>query len=425
MRNLQNAFAALLWALGLLFGAAGVEMSALAAGSFTGTVTILHVNDVHTSINETAKAIGYAKIAGFAAQMKAKNPNTLFLDGGDSFSGTENAAVDNAVSLVPILNSVGFDAMVTGNNDYPFGTDHLLKLAGMVNYPVLCANMVKKDSGKPILPGYRIFTLANGTKAAVIGLTTPVSAAMGAADLMYVNALEAGRKLVNELKPQADVIIGLFHVGDTEGDPMTSVMLAKGIPGLDVIIDGHSHTRLPEGRMEGGILIAQTGEYGENIGVIDLTYENGRLVGSKARLISRKEADGLPVKAETARLIADFNVMSSKHFAQVVGETKVELVGARNLIRTKETNLGSFYADVMRKAAGADVGMFKAGPIGGQIPPGPITRKDLVAIARSQQHDNRQADVRGRHHGISQLFSGGLSGTQRELPAGQRHFLRD
>lgn len=349
---------------------------------FTGTVTVVHVNDIHTHIRENETAIGYAKIARFARDMKAQNPNTLFLDNGDTFSGTEYAQMDKAESLVPIFNAVGFDCMVTGNHDFSFGSQHLLKLAGMLDYPVLCANMVKKDTGKPIFPEYLIKVLPNGMRVAIIGITTPTSAAMGAADLKYIDGIAEANRLVAEVKDKADLIIGLCHVGDTPGDALTTMMMAQDVKGLNLIIDGHSHTRLPEGRWDNGILVAQTGEYCQNIGIVDLTFDKGKLVDSKARLISREEAEHLPEDPAVAKLVEDFNEKSDKHFAEVVGDTTVHLDGTRVNIRTGETNAGSFFADVMTKSAGAEIGMYKAGPIGGDIPPGPITRRDLTALAR-------------------------------------------
>lgn len=349
---------------------------------FSGVVTLIHVNDVHTHIYEDDKAIGYAKIAGFVEQMKQENLNTLFLDNGDTFSGTEASAMDKAESLVSIYNTIGFDVMTTGNHDYSYGTEHLLRLAGAVDYPVICGNMVKKDTDETILDSYILKELPGGLTVGIIGLTTPTSASMGASDLKYVDAVKVGQKLVDEVRPQADLVVVLGHVGDTEGDAMTSDKIVNEVEGIDVFIDGHSHTLLSEGKVVNDTLIAQTGEYCQNIGVVDLTFESGRLVDSKARLVTKEESADLPVKEETAQLIETFREKSEAYFAEVVAETMVHMIGTSPEIRTGETNTGSWYADVMTAAAGAELGMFKAGPIGGDIPAGPITRKDVVAINR-------------------------------------------
>lgn len=350
--------------------------------NYTGSVNIVHINDIHGYVSEDNSAIGFAKMAGFYDQKAAENPNTLFLDAGDCFSGSTSTSIDQGESVVPILNSVGIDAMVAGNHDFNYGTEQLLKLAGMVNYPVLSANMVYKETDENILDGYEIMTLDNGMKVAVIGLTTPVAESMGAANVKYVDAIETCQDLVDELKPQVDLVIALTHLGDAEGGDMTSVMLANEVTGLDLIIDGHSHTELPEGRVENGVLIAQTGEYSHNIGLVELAFEDGELVDSTAQLITKANAADLPEKEETAGLVAELEATSSAYFSEVIGSTSVKLDGTRNAIRTGETNLGSLFADVMREAAGAEIGLFKAGIIGGEIEPGDITRGNLVEIAR-------------------------------------------
>lgn len=351
---------------------------------YTGKVTIVHVNDIHTYVDASDTAIGYAKIAGYYDQLKAENPNTLFLDAGDTFSGTPNALIDYSDSIIPILNTMGFDVMVTGNHDYAFGSKQLLKLAGMLDYPVLSANIVYRETGEPLLDSYTILTLDNGMKVGVIGLTHFTAQVMGAADVKYTDPIPVAQKLVDELKPQVDLVIGLLHVGVGEDAHANSPMIANEVKGMDVIIDGHTHTVLPEGRVENGILIAQAGEYSKYFGVVDLFYENGKLVDSKACLISKEEAADLPEKAQTAAALAQFKQTSADYLAQVVGETTVALgESSRDVIRTQETALGSFYADVMRQAVGADVAMFNTGVIAGNFGPGKITMADLATVTRT------------------------------------------
>jgi 2',3'-cyclic-nucleotide 2'-phosphodiesterase (5'-nucleotidase family) len=358
---------------------------------FSGTIQIVHVNDTHTWLNEDDITIGFAKIAAIYDDLKAKNPNTLFLNAGDCYFGTPNGVYDRAESLMPILNTVGFDVMVAGNHEFSYGSAQIIKLAAAANYPVICANMVYKATNNPIFPEYWIATLPNGMKIGIIGLTTSVSAAMGANDLKYVDAVALGQKLVDEVTPQADLVIGLFHIGEKPvGNPaISSLMIADEVEGFDLIIDGHSHTKLPNGMRRNGVLIAQTGEYCQNIGIVDLTIENGKMTDSVARLITKAEVQTLDIepKEETARLIEDFNKKAEAFFNTPVGMTAVDLA-SNGASRLGETNIGSFYADVMRSAASellgepVDAGLFKAGPIGGGIQAGPLTMKDLITLTR-------------------------------------------
>jgi len=361
---------------------ADMDPTDAAGEGFTGSVTIVHVNDIHGYVSETEEAIGFAKISGFFQQTKEENPNTIFLDAGDCFSGSAYTTIDQGESIVPILNTVGIDAMVAGNHDFNYGSAQLLRLASLVNYPILSANMVYRETQENLLDGYDIITLDNGMKVGVIGLTTPVAETMGASDVMYVDAISTCQALVTELKPQVDIIVALTHVGENEGDALTSTMIADQVEGLDVIIDGHSHTALPEGRWQNGVLIAQTGEYSHNVGVVNLIFENGTHVNTTAKLITKSEAESLPVNDETAALVAALEEKSDAFLAEIIGSTDVALVGTRDIIRTGETNIGSLFADVMREAAGADISCFNAGLIGGEIPVGDITRRDLTSICR-------------------------------------------
>jgi 5'-nucleotidase/UDP-sugar diphosphatase len=94
----------------------------------------------------------------------------------------------------------------------------------------------------------------------------------------------------------ADFVIGLLHVGEI--DPtLNTPMIAERVKGLDVIIDGHSHTKHPNGLVHNGILIAQAGQFGENIGIVDLKFEKGGIVGVEASLRERASFEDAPEKS--------------------------------------------------------------------------------------------------------------------------------
>lgn len=363
--------------------------------TFTGKIKIVHINDTHTYLDDTANDpndptkggnMGYAKIASFYDYVAKKNENTLFLNAGDCFFGTAAGTVDKGESVIPIVNTMGIDAMVTGNHEYTYGTEQLLKLTKNLNHPALCGNMVYKDKAGQPFASYDIQTLPNGMKVGIIGLTTPVSAAMGAADVKYVDAVAAAKKLVKEVKPKVDLTIALCHIGHT-GD-MNTTKLANEVKGLDLIIDGHSHLALPDGdrNNDNNVLIAQTGEYCKNVGLVDVYVKKNKMADADARLYSYSHISQMDIqpKEETADLISSFNVKSEEFFNKVVGKTSVDLNGLKKDIRTKETNMGNLYADVMREATGAEIGMFKAGPISTvNIPANTtITEKVLADMTR-------------------------------------------
>lgn len=349
--------------------------SASAAGQ-AKTLTIVHVNDVHGNVEETETSIGYPKIAAFIDKMKTEDPNTIALDAGDTFAGTPNAAFDKGQSIATVLNTIDFDAYTAGNNGFYLGKAPMEALAAALPYPTLAGNVVD-GSGQNPWQRYTTIEMPNGL---IVGI---VSATCGSdPDLTFLDPVETLQRDVDEIRADVDVVVALLHLGLEDSSGNTSIKVANEVSGIDVIIDAHCHTVLEEGRIENGVLIAQTGEYGNNVGVVTLTIPADGTISAAARLVTREEMAGESEKEETAAALATLVEDANVYFAQAVGETAVELVGTRDIIRAQETNLGNFVADVIRDATGADVSIVKAGTIGGEIPAGEITKRDILAIAR-------------------------------------------
>lgn len=338
-------------------------------------IRIIHVNDIHGYVEETEALIGYPKLAAYIDQMKEEYPNTLALDAGDTYSGSPEASFDKGESIFPILNTIAFDAMTLGNHDVYLGEERLTSLIERMNYPVLGGNI--KASQGSIWEDYTIVTLANGMKVGMIAATTTAPA--GAE---FLSVVDSTQRLVDLVKPQTDVVVALVHLGTDETFENNSQMIADGVTGIDVIIDGHSHTVLEEGMVVNDILIAQTGEYGNYVGLVELTLKGDTVVSAAARLLSKEDLAAVEDKPETRQAVDELMRKSDEYFAQEAGETAVDLVAARELIRTGETNMGNLYADIVRETLGAELAICAAGNIGGDIPAGVITKKDILQMAR-------------------------------------------
>ena len=152
---------------------------------------------------------------------------------------------------------------------------------------------------------------------------------------------------------------------------------------VDVIIDGHSHTVLEKGLKANNVLIAQTGEYGQNIGVTELIVTDGAVESVTSHLIPKEEMLDVKAKEDTLLATKELLAKSEEYFAQEIGETLVDLIGTRELVRTQETNLGNFVADAIKDTTGAEIAVCTAGFIGGEVPAGKITKKDMLSIARA------------------------------------------
>lgn len=342
----------------------------------TQTLTIIHINDMHGYADETSTSIGYAKLAALIDRMKEEDPNTIALDAGDTFAGSPNAAYDKGESILSILNTVAFDAMVLGNHESYLGVDRISDLTGRLHYKALAGNVVT-TGGDYLWEPYTIISLKNGLKVGV------VTATCGGADgLEYLDPIASLQRQVNEIKADVDVIVALTHLGVEDASGNTSQKVAVEVEGIDVIIDGHSHSALEQGIEVNGVLIAQTGEYGKNIGITELTISEGAVASASSRLITKEEMAGANVKEETLEATTKLQTNIAAYYAEVIGVTTVDLIGTSALIRTQETNMGNLYTDAVREGTGAQIALCAAGIIGGEIPAGNITRGDVLSISR-------------------------------------------
>jgi len=350
----------------------------------TKTITILHTNDSHARVFEGKyDGMGFAKLATLIDQLRLEKEHTLLLDAGDTFHGTTFATLEQGSSIVKIMNKIGYDAMAAGNHDFNYGYKRLLELSGMTNFPVISANVIYEDTGELVLPPYTIKTI-NGVKLGIFGLSTPETHfkthPKNVEGLKFTDPVEAARKMVSELKAQnVDVIIALTHLGTDASSTETSIKVAEGAPGIDLIVDGHSHT--VDDLENSGTLIVSAGEYLKNLGVVELTFdENNKLIDREATRITKEEAQDVTPHTDVEALINEIQSNQEKILSEEIGTTNVKLDGERELVRTGETNLGNLITDVMLEVTGADVAITNGGGIRASIDKGPITKGEVITV---------------------------------------------
>ena len=233
-------------------------------------LTILHTNDMHARIapnDENGKTIGLAWFAAAVQNVKAQNPNTLWLDAGDTFHGLPRLNISKGENMVELLNLTTLDAIVPGNQDFNYGSDHLLEMSKALKSSMLVANIVQRKNQKFLFKPYKIFKMTNGLKVGVFGLVTPDTAfkinAANLATIDFLDPIVQSKMMIAKLRSKVDVLIAVMHMGLDDSSKFTSERIARETQGIDVIIDGHSHDTLPEGLTVNGTLIAQAGCYGQ------------------------------------------------------------------------------------------------------------------------------------------------------------------
>ncbi|MEK5058223.1 5'-nucleotidase C-terminal domain-containing protein [Paenibacillus shunpengii] len=379
------AAAALLFSSLGLASAASETTGSVSTPNNSGThITLLHTNDSHARAVESSPNMGYAKVAGIFDKYRAENPNTLFLDAGDAVHGTTFATLVNGESIIKVMNEMGYDAFVPGNHEFNYGWEHLVTLTDKLNFPTISANVRLKSDGTSLYEPY-IIKEVDGVKIGIIGLTTPETAyktnPKNVDDIDFTDPSDEAQKYVDEIRDEVDVVVMLAHIGQDDSDMDNTFDILDEVDGIDIYIDGHSHTVLEDGFVaDNGTLVASAGEYTNYVGVVDLWVDEGKVVSKKATLIDETEAAGIAPNEKVAALVASVTEEQAPILDEVVATISTDLEGTREKVRAGETNLGDLIADALREVSGADIALTNGGGIRASIEKGEVTKGEVITV---------------------------------------------
>lgn len=226
------------------------------------------------------KGIGYSRFSTVLERARKEfgKENVLYLDAGNAFYGSSMAEADRGESMVKILNALGLDAAVLGNNDFNYGEKNIKALEMRANFKFLSANVKDMESGQNFATPYIIKEI-RGTKVGIFGLTSPETYDNEKAQLDTLTIDEpilSASKTVKELKSQgAEFIILVSHLGMNENTnkEWQSTAIAENMQGIDLIIDGNSTEPLEDKLVINDTAIIQTGENLMNIGVLKIDFD--------------------------------------------------------------------------------------------------------------------------------------------------------
>lgn len=349
----------------------------------TVSIVIVHTNDIHGRVQqEESAAMGYAHMAAKVKEIRDANKNVLLLDAGDTFQGSSAASLSQGQSIVRIMNSMNYDAMVAGNHDLGYGWQRLCELSETADFSLLSANIQKQD-GKELLKPYTIKELG-GIRVGIFGLTTPETLhkthPIHVEGLAIDDPIKKAKETVKILEDKCDFLIALVHLPLTDTSD-SCARLAEEVDGIDLIVSGHSHITLEDGMEVNGTYIVQTGEYGKNLGIVNVVLKNKTPVEIKASLYSPDwTGAALQADGDVQSLIDEIENENKEILSQVIGSTDTFMDGERNRVRTGQTNLGSLVAQAMLEATGADIAIMNGGGIRASIEAGQITRGDILNV---------------------------------------------
>ena len=387
----RHKFLALALSLALLLSLAvpvcAAETTTSTTKDLTGHIVILHTNDVHGGI------AGYAKLAAVKESYTTSGAYTLLVDAGDYIQGDPTVSASQGKTAIELMNSTGYDAATVGNHEFDYGYANLKTISAQANFPILAANV--QYNGATAFDSHTIFTAANGKKIGVFGLETPETATkahpakiqgvtfVGGQDMMKLAQTE-----VDTLKAAGcDYVICLGHLGiDAESTGNRSIDVLNAVTGIDVFIDGHSHSTLDQikaatngtGKV-GNAYLTSTGTKLANVGVVDIAPD-GTITTSNVPL------DTLTAEnADTAAVIRRIQQQIDADYGAVFAQSEVQLNGEKAQVRTGETNLGDLITDAMLWQAGTlgekvDAAISNGGGIRASLSVGGLTKKDINTV---------------------------------------------
>jgi 2',3'-cyclic-nucleotide 2'-phosphodiesterase (5'-nucleotidase family) len=347
------------------------------------SLTVIQINDSHAYLDLHQEmfwqggqvvcrpAGGYARIAAVVKQIRAENPDrVLFCDCGDTLQGTYPAQSTQGQAMVPVLNSLGLDAM-TAHWEFAYGPAAFKQRAAELSYPMLAINVYDQATKERFFPPYRVKEIGGfrigivGVASNIIDKTMPPSFSQG---LEFTLGREELPPIIDVLRTQekVDLIVLISHLGFSQ-----DMKLLSEVEGIDVCLSGHTHNRLYKPALQGKTLIIQSGCHGSFLGRLDLEIEGGRVVDFRHQLIEVK-ANITPDPA-VDDLVRHALAPFQEELSRVVGKT----VTALNRGTALETTMDNFLLQALLESTGAQLAFSNGWRYGAPIIPGEITVNDL------------------------------------------------
>jgi len=340
-------------------------------------ITILHTNDIHASFlpqeaywvrsNPKPMIGGFNELAFAVDSLRHIRTSTLLVDAGDIMTG--NPITDRVYmgaqggALIQMMNLIGYEGEIPGNHDFDISYANFRKLVAIAKYPVFCANLIDEASDQPVTGKEYIVVEKNGLKIGMFGLMSREFY-----HLVSANSTK-GIKLLPPVQT-AKKLIAVTHEGVDDDS-----VLAADTKGIDVIVGGHSHTRLRKPKYINGVIIVQTGAYLENLGILDLTADKNHHIIKYNGVLDPLWVNPNHAQTVVTALVDSFKTEITNEYSEIIGTLSSPWNAPDG-----ETAEGNFLADAQRQAANTDIGFMNNGGIRKRLIPGPITKQDLFEM---------------------------------------------
>jgi 2',3'-cyclic-nucleotide 2'-phosphodiesterase (5'-nucleotidase family) len=360
-------------------------------------LVIIHTNDFHGHIAEENEYAGAARLAAFVSQVRRENKAVLVLDAGDAISGTPVSTLFKGLPIFEVLNQVGYDVATLGNHEFDHGYEQIALFRETVNHPIISANAYS-PTGELIADAPALILEIEGIQIGIIGLITDNTPAMispiGNRGISFAPPVDVLRGMVKALRPNVDLLMVLSHVGH-----QPEIELVTQVPGVDILIGGHSHSLVEKPVHINDSWVAQANRYGSHVGFIKVTVDTDKnqIVEFEGELIP---ANKLPeADKKVAGLVLQWEQKVSALVDFEIATTHREIDGAE---------LQRFLESILAKAANVPLGFYNPGGIRDKIRSGSITARhiwniepfgnNLVTLTTSGEVARRIFDMEGIKH---------------------------
>ena len=388
------------------------ERSVPLAEGDTVTIAVMSTADVHGRVrawdyyrDQEEPRYALSKVATLVDSVRAIHEHTVLLDAGDWLQGNPFAEYfalhdpqNRHYPFLAVTDHMDYDAIVLGNHEFNFGLEYLNRQIEMTDTPIIGANIYHHGTDDPAYPPYVISEVA-GIRLAIVGLTTPGSAVWDRPRvegiLDFGDGLEAARRFVQEVREdhRADVVIILAHTGldggtsyhrDDLGDENFGRAVGENVPGVDLLVLGHTHRAIDDVMLEGAdgrvVGVIQPGRWASHLGVAELDIvrqEDGtiRVVSISTANHSVAEVDEHP-EIVTLTLEAHEDVVAFVTEPMAMTDDEWSARDARR----KDTPIIDLIQVVQKEQTGAQLSAAAAFNTSVAFGPGPVTRGDIALL---------------------------------------------
>jgi 2',3'-cyclic-nucleotide 2'-phosphodiesterase (5'-nucleotidase family) len=376
-------------------------------------VVILGTTDMHGRIfpidyyTNKYDNVGIAKVATLIKEARKNDPDLLLLDSGDTIQGTPLEYFHNKRNNTPpdpmmlAMNALHYDSMAVGNHEYNFGLKVLEKARSEAKFPWLSANTYDKDVKGSPTTHYTPYILqeVGGVRVGILGLTTPGipnwENPPNYEGLEFKETISEAKKWVQVLREvgKCDLVVVTMHMGIEEDlrtgqvnpsqvpNENAAIAIARQVPGIDVILMGHTHRDVPS-LVVNGVLLTQANRWASHVARVDVYLEKDestghwRVVAKSARTIPVTEKTA--IDPEIAKLGEPYDKETQDWLGRAIGESNEELTSTD--CRFRDTAIIDLIQRVQLEAGRADVSMAACFNPQARIPKGAVTVRDIAGL---------------------------------------------